>query len=298
MRWSRTLGKLTRSDEDWKPAELLPLTSVPGFSEAVGRTVGYVADLEPFHVPQAGTDAEPEEPEALRHDPPLPVFASEGPQGHRDRMRDRLLSRGPDGLADYELLEMLLFLVQQKGDTKPLAKRLINRFGSYANVMSAPVRELVAIPYVGRHTAAAIKLMHGGAIRLTRAEVLDQPILSNWDQLMGYLNAVMAREKVEQFRILFLDTKNRLIADELQGRGTINHTPVYPREVTRRAFELNAASLILVHNHPSGDPTPSVADLDMTKQILRILQPLGIVLHDHIIVGNGSWSSLKKEGFL
>ena len=296
MRWSTTAGKIMRSNEDWRPAELLPSTSVPGFSEAVGRTADYLADLEPFRAPQA--DALPEEPEALRHEPPRPVFASDGPEGHRDRMRDRLLDRGPDGLADYELLEMLLFLVQPKGDTKPLAKRLINQFGSYARVVSAPVHELTAIPHVGRHTAAAIKLMHGGAVRLARAEVIDQPILSNWDQLMAYLNAVMAREKVEQFRILFLDTKNRLIADELQGRGTINHTPVYPREVTRRAFELHAASLILVHNHPSGDPTPSVADLDMTRQIQRILQPLGIALHDHIIVGNGSWISLKKEGFV
>ena len=213
-------------------------------------------------------------------------------------MRDRLLDRGPDGLADYELLEMLLFLIQPKGDTKPLAKRLINRFGSYAKVLAATQQELFAVPGVGRHTLAALKLMHGGALRLARAEVLDQPILGNWDQLMAYLNAVMAREKVEQFRILFLDTKNRLIADELQGRGTINHTPVYPREVTRRALELHAASLILVHNHPSGDPTPSMADLEMTTQVQRILQSLGMALHDHIIVGNGSWISLRKEGFL
>ena len=297
MRWSRTMGKLTRSDEEWQPAELLPATSVPGFAEAVSRTVACIGEGELMSAPPPGAYDEVE----FASDSPArsgPVFASDGPEGHRDRMRDRLLDRGPDGLADYEMLEMLLFLVQPKGDTKPLAKRLINHFGSYARVMSAPVHELTAIPYVGRHTAAAIKLMHGGAVRLARAEVLDQPILSNWDQLMAYLNAVMAREKVEQFRILFLDTKNRLIADELQGRGTINHTSVYPREVTRRAFELHAASLILVHNHPSGDPTPSVADLDMTRQIQRILQPLGIALHDHIIIGNGTWISLKKEGFL
>ena len=297
MRWSRETGKLTRSSDDWKPAELLPSTSVPGFSEAMARTAGHLADIERFRAPPSGYRPDvtpPDDHEA----PSMPVFPSEGPYGHRERMRDRLLDRGPDGLADYEMLEMLLFLVQQKGDTKPLAKRLINQFGSYANVMSATQIQLQAVPGVGRHTVAAIKLMHGGAIRLARAEVIDQPILSNWEQLMAYLNAVMARERVEQFRILFLDTKNRLIADELQGRGTINHTPVYPREVTRRAFELHAASLILVHNHPSGDPTPSVADLDMTRQIQRTLQPLGIVLHDHIIVGNGSWISLKKEGFI
>ena len=275
---------------------MLPAIVVPGFAEAMSRTAGYLGGVARGRAPPLGYEPEPlpaSPAEAAR-----PAFPSEGPDGHRERMRDRLLERGPDSLADYELLEMLLYLVQPKGDTKPLAKRLINRFGSYAGVLAAPLGELTAIPGVGRHTAAALRLMHGGAVRLARAEVLDQPILGNWDQLMAYLNAVMARERVEQFRILFLDTKNRLIADELQGRGTINHTPVYPREVTRRAFELHAASLILVHNHPSGDPTPSVADLDMTSQIQKILQSLGIGLHDHIIIGNGSWTSLRKEGFL
>jgi len=295
MRWRKETGKLTRAGEEWRPAELLPSTSVPGFSEAVARTASFLADTghpcQPFPDRRGLTIVDAEDSSSA-------IFPTEGPHGHRERMRDRLLDRGPDGLADYEMLEMLLFLVQPKGDTKPLAKRLINHFGSYANTLAAKREELLAIGGVGRHTVAAIKLMHGGAIRLARAEVLDQPILGNWDQLMDYLNAVMAREKVEQFRILFLDTKNRLIADELQGRGTINHTPVYPREVTRRAFELHAASLILVHNHPSGDPTPSVADLDMTRQIQKILVSLGMSLHDHIIVGNGSWTSLRKEGFL
>ena len=295
MRWHRASGRLVRSSEDWKPAELLPATVVPGFAEAMSRTAGTLTGLGPY-APRSDTQP------GQRIDGPAgldtPVFPSEGPDGHRERMRDRLLERGPDSLADYELLEMLLFLVQPKGDTKPLAKRLINRFGSYAKVLAAPLNELTDVPGVGRHTAAALRLMHGGALRLARAEVLDQPILGNWDQLMAYLNAVMARERVEQFRILFLDTKNRLIADELQGRGTINHTPVYPREVLRRAFELHAASLILAHNHPSGDPTPSVADLDMTRQIQQLTQSVGIALHDHIIVGNGSWTSLRKEGFL
>ncbi len=213
-------------------------------------------------------------------------------------MRDRLLDRGAGGLADYEVLEMLLFLVQPLGDTKPLAKRLINRFGSYGLTISAPQDELLAVSGVGRHTVAAIKLIHDAAIRLAREELRDQPILGNFEQLMAYLFAVMAREKVEQFRILFLDTRNRLIADELQGRGTINHTPVYIREVAKRALELHAASIILTHNHPSGDPTPSMADLDMTQEIERVLKSLSVALHDHVIVGNGKWISLRKEGFL
>lgn len=301
MRWSKAQGKLARS-EDWQPAELLPATSVPGFAEAVDR-MAMALETKPIP-PLSGSAGEYDEvcfTDELGDFPPpgeAPAFPSEGPHGHRERMRDRILDRGPDGLADYELLEMLLFLVQPMGDTKPLAKRLINRFGSYANVLNAPQADLLTVPGVGRHTVAAMKLMHGGALRLARAEVLEKPILGNWDQLMAYLNAVMARERVEQFRILFLDTKNRLIADELQGRGTINHTPVYVREVAKRALELHAASVILTHNHPSGDPTPSMADLDMTTEIQRVLKSLSVALHDHVIVGNGKWISLRKEGFL
>ncbi len=278
-----------KADPGWAPVEPMALTQVPGFSESVARAAQFIDDGAARRNTGGGgntmlVDARP--------------FASEGPHGHRERMRDRLLERGPDSLADYELLEMLLFFAQPKGDTKPAAKRLINHFGSYANALSARPDDLEKVRGIGRTTAAALKLVHGAAVRLARAELRDQPVLGNWDQLMTYLNAVMAREPVEHFRILFLDTKNRLIADELQGIGTINHTPVYPREVARRALELHAAALILAHNHPSGDPTPSVADLDMTMQMQRMLQSLGIVLHDHIIVGNGRWTSLSKEGFL
>jgi DNA repair protein RadC len=225
-------------------------------------------------------------------------FASEGPHGHRDRMHDRLLERGADGLADYELVEMLLFFAQAKGDTKPVAKRLINRFGSYSSVLCATPKDLQKVQGVDRHSIAAIKLAHAGAVRLARAQLLNRTILGNWDRLIDYLMAAMARERIEQFRILFLDAKNELIADEVHGRGTINHTPVYPREVARRALELYAAALIFVHNHPSGDPTPSMADIEMTEQMQRVLQSLGISLHDHIIVGDGRWTSLKKEGFI
>jgi DNA repair protein RadC len=268
----------------------MALTTVPGFSESVARAAEFINDGA-VKRPASAAAGETMLAEAR-------PFASEGPHGHRERMRDRLLERGPDSLADYELLEMLLFFAQPKGDTKPVAKRLINHFGSYAKTLAATPDDLEKVRGVGRTTAAALKLVHGAAVRLARAELQDQPVLGNWDQLMTYLNAVMAREPVEHFRILFLDTKNRLIADELQGIGTINHTPVYPREVARRALELHAAALILAHNHPSGDPTPSVADLDMTMQMQRMLQSLGIVLHDHIIVGNGRWTSLSKEGFL
>jgi DNA repair protein RadC len=275
----------------WVQAEPVSMTRAPGFSESVARAAEFIGDGGTVRHPVAAGSGDTALVEAR-------AFVSEGPQGHRERMRDRLLDRGPDSLADYELLEMLLFFAQPKGDTKPVAKRLINHFGSYANALAAPPDDLEKVRGIGRTTAAALKLVHGAALRLARAELKDLPVLGNWEQLLVYLNAVMAREKVEQFRILFLDTKNRLIADELQGKGTINHTPVYPREVARRALELHAAALILAHNHPSGDPTPSVADLDMTMEMQRMLKSLGIALHDHIIVGNGRWTSLQKEGFL
>ena len=194
-------------------------------------------------------------------------FPSTGPQGHRQRLRDKLLGRGADSLADYELLEMLLFFAQPKGDTKPLAKRAINQFGSFGAVLSAPARELFEVPGLGEHSVAAIKLVQASAVRLARAEIQHAPVLSNWDVLIDYLRAVQGRERVEQFRILFLDTRNRLLADEAQARGTVNHTPVYPREVAKRALELHATAVILVHNHPSGDPTPSRADIEMTQDI-------------------------------
>ncbi len=286
MLWRR--AKAGQAQEAWTPAEGLPATFVAGFAEQASRAAEFIADGERQRT------AKP----VVADDGTSEPFASEGPLGHRQRMRDRLLDRGADSLADYELVEMLLFFAQPKGDTKPVAKRLINRFGSYAGVLAAPTIDLKEVRGVGRTSIAALKLVHAGAVRLARAEVMNRAVLGNWDQLMDYLNSAMARERVEQFRVLFLDTKNQLIADEVQGRGTINHTPVYPREVTRRALELHAAALILVHNHPSGDPTPSMADIDMTAQMQRVLQSLGISLHDHIIVGNGRWTSLKKEGFI
>ena len=225
-------------------------------------------------------------------------FPSTGPQGHRGRMRDKLIERGPEALADYELLEMLLFFAFKKGDTKPLAKKLINHHGSFANVLAAPQHDLFATRGLGPHSVAAIKLVQAAALRLTKAEAMARPVLSNWDRLMDYLLAVLAREKIEQFRVLYLDTRNRLLADEALAKGTVNHTPVYPREVVKRALELHATAIIMVHNHPSGDPTPSREDVEMTREICQAATMLSITVHDHIIVGNGRWLSFRREGLL
>ena len=215
-----------------------------------------------------------------------------GVEGHRARLRTRLLAAGPDALADHEMLEIVLFALPRR-DTKPLARVLLARFGSFARVISAPVQDLLSVEGMGDAGVAALKSVHAAALRLLQAEIMGQPVLSNWDRLMAYLGAELSRERVEQFRVLFLDNRNRLLADEAQQRGTVNHTPVYPREVSKRALELHATALILVHNHPSGDPTPSHADITMTQQIVGIAKPLGIAVHDHIIVGKAGHVSMK-----
>jgi DNA repair protein RadC len=221
-----------------------------------------------------------------------------GTEGHRARMRARLLTAGPDALADHEMLEMILFLALPRRDTKPIARALMTRFGSFAATIAAPLQDLRGTEGLGEAGVAALKAVQAAALRLVRAEVMNRPVLDNWDRLMDYLNAVLARERVEQFRVLFLDNRNRLLADEAQARGTVNHTPVYPREVVKRALELHATALILVHNHPSGDPTPSDDDIEMTQEVKIAAQALSIVLHDHLIVGNGRWVSLRQEGLL
>ena len=226
---------------------------------------------------------------------PMPAMSMEQ---HRARMRQKLLTGGQEALADHELLEMALFLALPRRDTKPIAYRLLARFGSFANTIAAPPGEIAAVDGMGEASAAALKIVQAAALRLARAEIVDRPVLANWDALLAYLNAVMARERVEQFRILFLDTRNRLLADEAQTRGTINHTPVYPREVVRRALELQATALILAHNHPSGDPLASPDDIAMTRQIVEAARTLSILVHDHIIVGNGRWFSFRGEGLL
>ena len=196
-----------------------------------------------------------------------------------------------------KMLEIVLFALPRR-DTKPLARALLSRFGSFAGAIAAPIPDLLSVEGIGEAAVVALKSVQAAALRLMRAEVIDQPVLNNWDRLLAYLGAELSRERVEQFRVLFLDNRNRLLADEAQQRGTVNHTPVYPREVAKRALELHATALILVHNHPSGDPTPSRDDIAMTEQIRAAAAALSIVLHDHIIVGNGRWLSFRKEGLL
>ncbi len=229
--------------------------------------------------------------------PEAEIIAS-GAEGHRDRMRTRLLKAGPEALADHEMLEMVLFLALPRRDTKPLARALLSRFRSFAAAIAAPVPDLLAIDGIGEAGAAALKTVQAAALRLARAEVSDLPVLSNWPKLLSYLTAALAHEQLEQARVLFLDGRNRLLADEVQGRGTVNHTPLYPREVVKRALELHATALVLAHNHPSGDPTPSREDIATTREIKAAAEVLRIVLHDHVIVARGRWLSFRQEGLL
>jgi DNA repair protein RadC len=247
---------------------------------------------------EVGSSAAPAPDGQVRRLFAVPPAAPAGAEGHRARMRARLLAAGPDSVADHELLEMVLFLALPRRDTKPIARALLARFGSFANAIAAPLPQLRETEGLGEAGVAALKVVQAAALRLARAEVIDRPVLNNWDRVMEYLNAVLAREKVEQFRVLFLDNRNRLVADEAQARGTVNHTPVYPREVVKRGLELNATALILVHNHPSGDPAPSREDIEVTRQVKAAAQSLAITLHDHVIIGNGRWLSFRREGLL
>jgi DNA repair protein RadC len=213
--------------------------------------------------------------------------------GHRERLKARFRDSGGDGLRDYELLELLLFQVIPRRDTKPVAKALLARFGSFSEVLSAPQARLMEVDGVGESVALYLNLMQTVASRFARDSLKSKPLLDSWAAVIDYCKASMAYEQVEQFRILFLDKKNVLIADEVQGSGTVDHTPVYPREVVKRALELSSTAMILVHNHPSGDPTPSRADIQMTKQLIDTARPLGIAIHDHIIVGRAGHASLK-----
>ncbi|MFQ5773526.1 MAG: DNA repair protein RadC [Kiloniellaceae bacterium] len=218
--------------------------------------------------------------------------------GHRARLRRRLLDKGGESLADYEVLEFLLFGAKPRGDTKPLAKALLARFGSLAGVLTATARELATVSGMGQASIAILKIVPEAARRLAFEEISERPVIGSWDQLLTYCRITMGREKVEQFRLLFLDAKNRLIADEMQQRGTVDHTPVYPREVIKRALELGASALILVHNHPSGDPTPSKADIEMTREVQAAAAKLGIAVHDHIVIGRAGHNSFKSLGLL
>ena len=230
--------------------------------------------------------------------PIAPQAAALSAEGHRSRMRARLLTAGPEALADHEMLEMLLFLALPRKDTKPIARALLGRFGGFGPVVTASPGELRAIEGLGEAGIAALKLAQAAALRLLRGTLAEQPVLRSWEALTDYLRAALRHEKTEQFRVLFLDARTRLLADEVMGRGTINHAPVYPREIARRALELHASTVILVHNHPSGTTTPSRDDIAMTREVRRALQPLSIVLHDHLIVAGNQCVSLQDSGLI
>lgn len=217
---------------------------------------------------------------------------------HRARLRDRFMQGGAAAMPDYELLELILFRAVPRQDMKPLARRLIEIFGDFNRVISASPARLAAVPDVGPAVITELKIVEAAAGRLARARVMHRPVLSGWQALLDYCHTTMAHAETEQFRVLFLDRKNNLIADEELARGTVDHVPVYPREIMRRALELNASALILVHNHPSGDPTPSEADIAMTHQIRQAADSLSVTLHDHLVIGKSREISFRSEGLI
>lgn len=235
---------------------------------------------------------------------PLPAFQPQaGPhpsyiKDHRQRLRDRFLKGGADAVPDYELLELVLFRAIPRRDVKPLARQLIERFGSFSAVISAPIERLNREAGVGPAVITELKIVEAAAHRLAQSRILDKPAISGWDALVNYCRTTMAHGNIEQFRILFLDRKNVLIADEPQAKGTIDHVPVYPREVVKRALELDASALVLVHNHPSGDPSPSEADITVTRQIEQAANTFNIMIHDHLIVGASGEFSFRAAGHL
>lgn len=218
--------------------------------------------------------------------------------GHRERLRGKLLTRGAGALDDYEVLEVLLMAFIPRRDVKPIAKALQARFGSLSGILAAPAAELVQVDGIGETVAAYLKAMAELGARAAREEIKGKTAISSWSALMDYVRTSLQHEKREQFRVLFLDRKNQLIADELMGHGTVDHAPVYPREIARRALELHASSLILVHNHPSGDTTPSRADIDMTREIIDALEAFDIAVHDHLIAGTSGVTSFRSSGLI
>lgn len=225
---------------------------------------------------------------------PLPSYLRD----HRKRLRARFLAGGADAMPDYELLELLLFRAIPRQDVKPLARALLDQFGDLNRVIAAPVARLRAVAGVGEAVIVELKLAEACAQRMARARVMHRPVISGWQSLLDYCHTAMSHRQTEQFRVLFLDRKNVLIADEAQGEGTVDHVPVYPREILRRALELNASALILVHNHPSGDPTPSEADITMTSTIQSACEVFSITLHDHIVIGQSRELSFRSAGLI
>lgn len=234
--------------------------------------------------------------------PPAKPAAAKHHEGHRARARAKFLNGGRDAMEDYEILELLLFAAIPRKDTKPVAKKLIAEFGGFAEVLAAPQQRLLGFAEgdvaLGESAVATLKVAHEAGIRLSRSAIIGKPIIGSWQALVDYCKAAMARAATEQFRLLFLDKKNRLMADEVMTEGTVDHTPVYPREIIKRALELQASALILVHNHPSGDPTPSREDIAMTREIVTIAKPLGISVHDHLVIGRAGYTSFKSQGLL
>lgn len=217
---------------------------------------------------------------------------------HRARLRERFLNGGADALPDYEMLELVLFRAIPRRDVKPLARALLDQFGDFNGVLSAPYDRLEQVSGVGAAVICELKIIEAAAHRLSRSRVIQRHVLSSWDALLDYCHTTMAHRETEQFRVLYLDRKNVLIADEAQAQGTVDHVPVYPREVVKKALQINASALILVHNHPSGDPTPSPEDIDMTQRIQDAASALGIILHDHLVIGKSTEVSFRSAGLL
>ena len=219
-------------------------------------------------------------------------------KGHRQRLKDKFAQAGGLGLADYELLELVLFYAVPRVDVKPIAKEMLAHFGSFEKILSAPAEQLKNFPRIGDSAATLLKLMHVISCKMREEQIIEKPIFSSWQQVVDYYRTVLAHEREEQFRLLFLDSKNKLIKDELQSKGTINEAPIYTREVIKRCLEVGAAGIVMVHNHPSGDPQPSQSDIDMTLKINKAAKAVGIVLHDHIIIGLERHESFKSLGLL
>lgn len=224
----------------------------------------------------------------------LPAYVED----HRRRLRDRFLGGGASAMPDYELLEIILFRAIPRCDVKPVAHRLLDAFGDFNRVLSAPIDRLTEVRGVGAAVAIDLKIVEAAAHRLSRSRVMQKPVISGWEALLDYCRTTMAHRETEQFRVLFLDRKNVLVADEEQTKGTVDHVPVYPREVVKRALEVNASAIILVHNHPSGDPTPSESDIAVTRQIAEAAQVLSITLHDHLVIGKSAEFSFRSAGYL
>lgn len=252
----------------------------------VKRSSEFAEQSLPFDMNETGTAAIPVGK--------LPSYIAD----HRSRLRARFMAGGPDAMPDYEILELVLFRAIPRRDVKPLAHELMTIFGDFNRVVSAPEDRLRNVKGVGDAVVVELKLMEAAAQRLARSRVMQRHVISSWDAVLDYCHTTMAHRETEQFRVLYLDSKNTLIADEEQAKGTVDHVPVYPREVAKRALELNASALILVHNHPSGDPTPSQSDIDMTLQIEAALGAISVTIHDHLIIGKSNELSFKSEGLI